>query len=97
MNLKVKAKQEKNSINNRRKNNCRIGKMCMWFGKCGNFPYAGTSNVGQISNKIAIELEKQNAGYLMCAIGVETRASGLVRSAEASDKIIAIEGARLTV
>jgi len=56
------------------------------------FSCAGASNVGQISNKIAIELEKQNVGNLMCTAGIGARAPGLMKSAEASDRIIAIDG-----
>lgn len=56
------------------------------------FPCVGASNVGQLSNKIAIELEKQNIGNLMCIAGIGARASGLMKSAEASDRIIAIDG-----
>ena len=56
------------------------------------FPCVGASNVGQLSNKIAIELEKQNIGNLMCTAGIGARAPGLMKSAEASDRIIAIDG-----
>lgn len=56
------------------------------------FPCVGASNVGQISNKIAIELEKQNIGNLMCTVGIGARAPGLMKSAEGSDRIIAIDG-----
>ena len=56
------------------------------------FPCAGAANVGQISNKVAIELEKRGIGNLMCTSGVGARASGIMKSAEASDRIIAIDG-----
>ncbi|AKB68203.1 putative zinc-binding protein [Methanosarcina mazei] len=56
------------------------------------FSCAGASNVGQLSNKIAVELEKQNFGNLMCTVGIGARAPGLMKSAEASDRIIAIDG-----
>ncbi|MDY9927825.1 putative zinc-binding protein [Methanosarcina sp.] len=56
------------------------------------FPCVGASNVGQLSNKIAVELEKQNIGNLMCTAGIGARAPGLMKSAEASDRIIAING-----
>jgi uncharacterized metal-binding protein len=56
------------------------------------FPCVGASNVGQLSNKIAIELENQNIGNLMCTVGIGARAPGLMKSAEASEKIIAIDG-----
>jgi uncharacterized metal-binding protein len=56
------------------------------------FPCFGASNVGQLSNKISIELEKQDIGNLMCTAGIGARAPGLMKSAEASDRIIAIDG-----
>jgi uncharacterized metal-binding protein len=56
------------------------------------FPCAGASNVGQLSNKIAIELDKKEIGNLMCTVGIGARSPGLMKSAEASDKIIAIDG-----
>lgn len=56
------------------------------------FPCAGAANVGQISNKIAIALEEQGIGNLMCTAGIGARAPGLMKSAEASDRIITIDG-----
>ena len=56
------------------------------------FPCVGASNVGQLSNKIAIELNKKEIGNLMCTAGIGARASGIMKSAEASDRIIAIDG-----
>jgi uncharacterized metal-binding protein len=56
------------------------------------FPCVGASNVGQLSNKIAIELDKRGIGNLMCTVEIGARASGLMKSAEASDRIIAIDG-----
>ncbi|HII79065.1 MAG TPA: zinc-binding protein [Methanosarcina sp.] len=56
------------------------------------FPCAGASNIGQLSNKVAIELEKQGIGNLMCTSGIGARAPGIMKSAEASDRIIAVDG-----
>lgn len=56
------------------------------------FPCVGASNVGQLSNKIAIELDKKGIGNLMCTVGIGARAPGLMKSAEVSDKIIVIDG-----
>ncbi|KKG14320.1 zinc-binding protein [Methanosarcina sp. 2.H.T.1A.6] len=56
------------------------------------FPCAGAANVGQLSNKIAVELDKQGLGNLMCTVGIGARAPGIMKSAEASDRIIAING-----
>lgn len=59
------------------------------------FPCVGGSNVGQLSNKIAIELEKKGLGNLMCTSGIGGKVSGIMKSAEASDKIIVIDGCPL--
>jgi uncharacterized metal-binding protein len=59
------------------------------------FSCVGSSNVGQLSNKIAIELEKRGLGNLMCTSGIGGRVSGIMKSAEASDKIIVIDGCPL--
>lgn len=56
------------------------------------FPCAGAANVGQISNKIAIALEDKGVGNLMCTVGIGARAPGLMKSAEASERIITIDG-----
>lgn len=56
------------------------------------FPCVGASNVGQLSNRIAIELDKKGIGNLMCTVGIGARVPGLMKSAEASDRIIAIDG-----
>ncbi len=56
------------------------------------FPCVGAANTGQLSNKIAIELEKEGVGNLMCTVGIGARAPGLMKSAEASDKIMTIDG-----
>jgi uncharacterized metal-binding protein len=59
------------------------------------FPCVGSSNVGQLSNKIAIELEKKGFGTPMCTSGIGGRVSGIMKSAEASDKIIVIDSCPL--
>ncbi|MDW5548839.1 putative zinc-binding protein [Methanosarcina sp.] len=59
------------------------------------FPCAGAANIGQLSNRIAIELEKQGIGDLMCTAGIGARAPGLMKSAETSDRIITIDGCPL--
>ncbi|AKB17770.1 putative zinc-binding protein [Methanosarcina sp. WWM596] len=56
------------------------------------FPCAGAANVGQLSNKIAVELDQQGLGNMMCTVGIGARAPRLMKSAEASDRIIAING-----
>lgn len=59
------------------------------------FPCVGAANVGQLSNKIAIELEKRGIGNLMCTAGIGARTPGIMKSAEGSERIIAIDGCPL--
>ena len=47
----------------------------------GIFACSGASNVGQIANKIAVELTKQEVGKMMCTVGIGGRINGLLRSA----------------
>ncbi|MEL7664009.1 MAG: putative zinc-binding protein [Methanosarcina mazei] len=61
----------------------------------GIFACSGASNVGQIANKIAVELTKQEVGKMMCAVGIGGRINGLLKSAEGSERLIAIDGCPL--
>ncbi len=61
----------------------------------GIFPCAGASNVGQLSNSIAVELHKQGVGNMMCTVGIGGRKAGLVKSAEACERTIVIDGCPL--
>ncbi|TQD24504.1 zinc-binding protein [Methanolobus vulcani] len=61
----------------------------------GIFPCAGASNVGQLSNAIAVELHKKGTGNMMCTVGVGGKVSGLVKSAEGCESIIVIDGCPL--
>lgn len=56
------------------------------------FPCAGAANVGQLSNKVAIELEKREIGTMMCTVGIGARVPGLMKSAEASERILTLDG-----
>ncbi|MDD2439511.1 MAG: putative zinc-binding protein [Methanosarcinaceae archaeon] len=61
----------------------------------GIFACSGSSNVGQIANKIAIELTKQKVGKMMCTVGIGGRINGLLKSAEGTERLIAIDGCPL--
>lgn len=61
----------------------------------GIYACSGASNVGQIANKIAVELTKQEVGKMMCTVGIGGRIGGLMKSAEGSERLIAIDGCPL--
>ncbi len=58
----------------------------------GIFPCAGASNVGQLSNAVAVELHKEGVGNMMCTVGIGGRRLGLLKSAEGCERIIVIDG-----
>ena len=56
------------------------------------FPCSGGSNVGQISNAVAVELTKQGKGEMYCLAGIGGHISGLIESTKAAKKLVAIDG-----
>lgn len=56
------------------------------------FPCSGGSNVGQIANSAAIEMDKQNLARIYCLAGVAAPISGMVDSAKLANGAIAIDG-----
>ncbi|NPV87816.1 MAG: zinc-binding protein [Anaerolineae bacterium] len=58
-------------------------------------PCAGGSNVGQISNAAAVELDKQGKAQIYCLIGVAAHIPGMVDAARNAPGVIAIDGCRV--
>ncbi len=56
---------------------------------------SGGSNVGQIANSAAMELDKQGKAQMYCLIGVAAHLGGMVDSAKAASGIIAIDGCQV--
>ena len=56
------------------------------------FACAGASNVGQITNEAAKLLDTQGVGRYFCLAGIAARVSGMIESAKAAGKIIALDG-----
>ncbi len=61
----------------------------------GLYACAGGSNVGQMANKVAVELTKEGKGKIMCTVGVGGNIPGILKSTEGTDEIIAIDGCPL--
>ncbi|ADE36788.1 putative zinc-binding protein [Methanohalophilus mahii] len=61
----------------------------------GLYACSGGSNVGQMANRAAVELTKQGRGKIMCTVGIGGNVSGIIKSAEGTDEIIAIDGCPL--
>ncbi|HML26842.1 MAG TPA: putative zinc-binding protein [Methanomethylovorans sp.] len=61
----------------------------------GLYACAGGSNVGQMANKVAVELTKKGNGKIMCTVGIGGDVPGILKSTEGTDEIIAIDGCAL--
>ena len=53
---------------------------------------SGGSNVGQLSNRAAVELTQEGFGKMFCLAGIGGHVSGLVQSAKDVRQIIVIDG-----
>ena len=56
---------------------------------------SGGSNVGQLSNQAAIELTQEGFGKMFCLAGVGGRVPGIMKTTEAAEGILAIDGCPL--
>ncbi len=71
------------------------GKCAFEAANIGLYACSGASNVGQIANKVAIELTKKGKGRMMCTAGIGARIPGIMKSTEGTDEIIVIDGCSL--
>lgn len=53
---------------------------------------AGASNVGQLSNDIAVELSLSKWGKMGCLVGIAANVSTMVDNAKAANMVLAIDG-----
>lgn len=53
---------------------------------------SGASNVGQLSNRAAVELTQEGFGKMFCLAGIGGNLSGFVQSAKDVPNMIAIDG-----
>ena len=53
---------------------------------------SGASNLGQISNRAAVELTQEGFGKMFCLSGIGGDLSGFVQSAKDTPRMIAIDG-----
>ncbi len=59
------------------------------------FPCSGASNVGQITNDLALRLTREGVGAMSCLAGVGARISGFVVSAANCDQLVVLDGCAL--
>ena len=53
---------------------------------------SGASNLGQISNRVAVELTQEGFGKMFCLSGIGGDLSGFVQSAKDTPRMVAIDG-----
>lgn len=59
------------------------------------FACSGGADVGEISDRAARLIDDRDAGSMYCLAGVGGRVSGIVKSTEAADRVIMIDGCPL--
>jgi uncharacterized metal-binding protein len=59
------------------------------------FACSGAADVGEIADKAARQLTKEGFGRMFCSVGIGGRISGIMRTTESADKILAIDGCPL--
>lgn len=56
---------------------------------------SGASNVGQLSNRAAVELTQEGLGKMFCLAGIGGHLSGFVQSARDAPQMVAIDGCEI--
>ena len=59
------------------------------------FACSGAADVGEIADKAARKLTKEGVGKMFCSVGIGGRVSGIMKTTESADKILAIDGCPL--
>lgn len=60
------------------------------------FACSGAADVGAIADQAARKLSRQGAGKMFCLAGVGGRVSGIMKTTEGADRILAIDGCLLS-
>jgi uncharacterized metal-binding protein len=56
------------------------------------FTCSGSSNVGQVANQAAVDLQQEGFGKMLCLAGIGGHVSGMIASAQAGKRLIGIDG-----
>jgi uncharacterized metal-binding protein len=59
------------------------------------FACSGAADVGQIADQAARKLSRDGAGRMFCMTGIGGRVSGIMKTTESAEKILAIDGCQL--
>ena len=60
------------------------------------FACSGAADVGAIADQAARRLSKEGIGKMFCMAGIGGRVSGIMKTTESADKILAIDGCSLS-
>ena len=56
------------------------------------FPCSGASNVGQLTNELALRMTREGLGAMSCLAGIGAHISGFVVSARDCDQLVVLDG-----
>ena len=59
------------------------------------FPCSGGSDVGELSDKVARKIAQDGQARMFCLAGIGANIPGIVQTAKAAKKIVAIDGCRI--
>ena len=59
------------------------------------FACSGAADVGAIADRAARKMNKEGVGKMFCMAGIGGRVSGIMKTTESADKILAIDGCPL--
>ena len=59
------------------------------------FACSGAADVGEIADKAARKLTKEGVGKMFCTVGIGGRVSGIMKTTESAERILAIDGCPL--
>ncbi len=59
------------------------------------FACSGSADVGAVADQTARKLDRNGAGKMFCTVGIGGRVPGIMKTTEAADKILAIDGCPL--
>jgi uncharacterized metal-binding protein len=60
------------------------------------FACSGAADVGAIADQAARRLSKEGIGKMFCAAGIGGRVSGIMKTTESAERILAIDGCSLS-
>lgn len=59
------------------------------------FSCSGSADVGELSDQAARQLNREGFGKMFCLAGIGGRVSGIMKSTEAAQKVLTIDGCNL--